>query len=55
MYPTAKMWISEPTPVISSTKQIDSGSSSRPMLTLKWPTEIHWKMCRSRLRWSPAG
>ena len=50
MYPIAKMWISEPTPVISSTKQMDSGSSSRPMSTLNRPTEIHWKMCRSRAR-----
>jgi hypothetical protein len=48
------MRISEPTPVISSTKQIDSGSSRIPMFAWNVPTGIHEYMCRSRLR-SAAG
>jgi hypothetical protein len=42
--------MSEPTPVISSTNVIDSGSSSRPTLTWKSPTAIQVNMCTSRLR-----
>ena len=50
MYPTAKMWISEPTPVISSTKQIESGSSRIPMFTWNRPTSIQVNKVRSRAR-----
>src|SRR3954467_3775954 len=35
------MWISDPTPVISSANAIDSGSSSRPILTSSVPTEMN--------------
>ncbi len=35
------MWISEPTPVISSTNRIDSGSISRLKFTVISPTENH--------------
>ena len=52
MYPTAKMWISEPTPVVSSTKQMDSWSSCRPTGTLKRATWIQVNRVRSLLRWS---
>ena len=34
------MWISEPTPVISSTKLIDSGSIRSPNSTCSWSTGI---------------
>ena len=44
------MWISEPTPVISSTKQMDSWSSRRPSGTWNLPTSIHWKIVSSRTR-----
>src|SRR4029077_10183829 len=35
------MWISEPTPVISSTKHIDRASSCRPKSTCRPPTGTH--------------
>jgi hypothetical protein len=44
------MWMSEPTPVISSTNVIDSGSRSRPALTCRPLTGIQVNMCTSRLR-----
>ncbi len=44
--------MSDPTPVMSSTKQIDSGSTSIPTLTWNLPTGIQEYRCRSRLRWS---
>src|ERR1700760_1191751 len=47
------MWISEPTPVISSTKLIDSGSSSTPRLAWNPLTGIQENMCRSWLRAAP--
>src|SRR4051794_22500359 len=34
------MWISEPTPVISSTNAMDSGSTSSPSLTSRVPAEM---------------
>src|SRR5688500_11745114 len=37
------MWISEPTPVISSTKIADSGSYSRPISTSRSPAEMKVK------------
>src|SRR5262245_15015542 len=40
------MWISEPTPVISSTKVIDSGSMRSPKSTCSCPTGIQSKTCR---------
>ena len=43
--------ISEPTPVISSTKQIDSWSTSRFMFTWKPATGIQEYRCTSWLRW----
>ena len=46
--------MSEPTPVISSTNVIDSGSSSRFASTWKAVTGIQVNMCTSRLR-SAAG
>ena len=39
--------ISDPTPVISSTKQIDSGSVSRFTLASKRPTRMYVYTCRS--------
>ena len=42
--------ISEPTPVISSMKLADSGSSRIPMLTWKPPTGMYENRCRSWLR-----
>ena len=45
------MWISEPTPVISSAKLIDSWSSWSPTFTLNAPTAIQEYTCRSLLRW----
>ena len=42
--------IIEPTPVISSTKQIDSWSTSRFMFTWRPPTEIQEYRCGSWLR-----
>ena len=47
------MRISEPTPVISSTKQIDSGSMSIPMLAWNPFTGIQEYTCRSWLRPAP--
>jgi hypothetical protein len=46
------MWISEPTPVISSTKQMDSWSSRRPTGTSKRATWIQVNRVSSLLRWS---
>src|SRR5689334_16118016 len=40
------MWISEPTPVISSTKLIDSGSMRSPKSTCSCPTGIQSNTCR---------
>src|ERR1035441_6286709 len=45
------MWISEPTPVISSTKLIESWSVSRPMFTCRPATGIYENRCWSWLRW----
>ncbi len=47
------MRISEPTPVISSTKQIDSGSIRMPMLAWNPFTGIQEYTCRSWLRPAP--
>ena len=44
--------MSEPTPVISSTKQIDSGSSSSATSTWKRATAIQEYRCTSWLRWA---
>src|SRR5690242_7664118 len=46
------MWISEPTPVISSTKLIDSGSIRSPKSTCRLPTGIQSNTCRFCTRWS---
>ena len=40
MYPIAYRWISEPTPVTTSTIVIESGSTRRATSTLNVPTEI---------------
>src|SRR5262245_6571251 len=40
------MWISAPTPVISRTKLIDSGSMRSPMSTWRFPTGIQSNTCR---------
>jgi hypothetical protein len=45
------MMISDPTPVISSTKQIDSWSTSRFMFTWRPATGIQEYRCTSWLRW----
>src|SRR5215475_63970 len=45
------MMISEPTPVMSSTKQIDNWSTSRFMFTWKPATGIQEYRCTSWLRW----
>ena len=50
MYPTAKMWISDPTPVVSSTKQMDNWSSCRPTGTLKRATWIQVNRVSTLLR-----
>src|SRR5690606_28546301 len=47
------MWMSEPTPVISRTKLMDSGSTSRSMPTLNAPTSMKSHRCTVRRR-SPA-
>ena len=44
------MWISDPTPVISNTKQIDSWSVSNDTFAWKCPTAIHVYRCWSWLR-----
>src|SRR6476469_525670 len=44
------MWISEPTPVISSTKLMDSGSMRMPNSTWRSPTGIQSKTCRFCIR-----
>ena len=45
------MWISDPTPVISSTKHMDNWSICSPKSTCSWPTGIQvnsvWWMTRS--------
>src|ERR1700691_4090561 len=45
------MWISDPTPVISSTKQIDNWSTCRPKSTCRLPTGTQlnkfWPMVRA--------
>ena len=38
MYPTEYTWISDPTPVISRTKHMDSWSNWRPKSTCNWAT-----------------
>src|SRR5215217_5376956 len=48
------MWISEPTPVISSTKHIDSWSSCRPKSTCSSPTGTQLKSFSPTARSSPA-
>src|SRR5262245_19287205 len=44
------MWISDPTPVISRTKLMDSGSTSRSMPTLNEPTSMKSHRCSVRRR-----
>ena len=41
MYPMLKMWISVPTPVITSTITIDSWSSWNAQSTCRSPAGIH--------------
>ena len=55
MYPTEYTWISDPTPVISSTKHTDSWSSWRPKSTCSWATgtqenSVSWIVLSSALR-----
>src|ERR1700759_1065497 len=47
------MWISEPTPVISSTKQIDNWSICRATSTCRAPTGIQLNRCWLIVRASP--
>src|SRR5690348_17231581 len=47
------MWINDPTPVISSTKQIDSWSICSPKSTCRLPTGIQLNKCWVIVRASP--